>query len=214
MTGSDEVADILTRYIPCFIVDEGICISPQVDFPEVKCVSQERDVNGESMFFWTFGAAHGMLEYYYLTGHEGLRQALIGVADLALRRDGMGNFRKAVAFAARHADDPAPYREAIRQWARNSTSFVQIVPHNPDFYGGARGMLRGSVAGSLFFMNDVPYLMSVLQGDPELTEDRWDSIRRVDEEGGPLRGPPMLSWQSEYDRPDLEQYLRIKHPQP
>lgn len=24
----------------------------------------------------------------------------------------------------------------------------------------------------------------------------------------------LLSWQSEYDRPDLEEYLRIKHPQP
>ena len=50
--------------------------------------------------------------------------------------------------------------------------------------------------------------------DPELTEQQWADIRRVDEQGGPLRGAPMLSWQSEYDRPELAEYLRIKHPQP
>jgi len=214
MTGSDEVADILEKYIPCFLVDEGLCISPSVDFPEVKCLSQERDVNGESMFFWTFGAGHGVLEYYELTRDEALKRALIKVADLALASGRMGNFRKAVIFAARHADDPAPYLERLNEYAQGSSHLVQTVPHNPDFYGGSRGMLRGAVSGSLFVMNDVPYLMSVLDGDPERTEEQWADIRRVDEQGGPLRGAPMLSWQSEYDRPELAEYLRIKHPQP
>jgi hypothetical protein len=108
MTGSDEVADILEKYLPCFLVPEGICISPSVDFPDVKCVSQERDVNGESMFFWTFGAGHGVLEYYQLTHDEALKRALIKVADLALTKDSMGNFRKAVIFAARSSPRATP----------------------------------------------------------------------------------------------------------
>ena len=56
----------------------------------------------------------------------------------------------------------------------------------------------------------LPYLMTVLQGDPPLTQD----LRKVDEEGGPYYGDPMLSWQSDYDVPEFEEYLRIKHPQP
>jgi len=214
MTGSDAVAAILENYIPCFLVDEGICESPRVDFPDVNCVAQSRDINSGNMFFWTFGAAHGMLEYYYLTGHEGLRDALIKVADYAMTRRDMGNFRKAVAFAARHADDPTPYREYLKEWAKRARILAQVVPHNPDFYGGPRGMLRGSVAGSLFTMNDIGYLLTALDGDPELTESQWEDVKRIDEEGGRFYSVPDLNWQSEYDRPDLAEYLRIKNPQP
>ncbi len=56
--------------------------------------------------------------------------------------------------------------------------------------------------------------MTVLDGDPELGEEAWERIRRTDAEGGAPYTPPLLSWQSEYDRLDLEEYLRIKHPQP
>ena len=90
----------------------------------------------------------------------------------------------------------------------------QAVPHNPEVYGASRGMLRGGVSGSLFGMNDQLYLMSVLDGDPELGPEQWAEVARVDAEGGPPYTPPLLSWQSEYDRPELEEYLRIKHPQP
>ena len=214
MTGSDEVAAILEKYIPCFIVKEGICESPRVDFPEVKCSAQSRDINSGNMFFWVFGAGHGVLEYYYHTGHEGLRDALIKIADHAITLRDPHNFRKAVAFAARHADDPTPYLEYLKNWARRSRYLVQIVPHNPDFYGGPRGMLRGSVPGSLFIMNDVYYLMTVLEGDPELGKEQREDIERIDKEGGKFYGPPELSWQSEYDRPDLAEYLKIKHLQP
>ncbi len=214
MTGSDEVADILEKYIPCFLVDEGICESPRVNFPEVRCAEQSRDINSGNMFFWTFGAGHGMLEYYYLTGHEGLKDALIEVADHAITMRDPGNLRKAVIFAARRADDPTPYLEYLKNWAKGSSILMQVVPHNPDFYGGPGGMLRGSVPGSLFFMNDVAYLLTVLEGDPEITERRWADIKRIDNEGDRFYSPRELSWQSEYDRPELAEYLRIKNPQP
>ena len=214
MTGSDEVAAILEKYIPGFIVDEGICESPRITFPEVQCVSQDRDVNNGNMFFWTFGAAHGLLEYYYLTGHEDLKDALIRVADHALKLRRLGNFRKAVAFAAQHADKPQSYQEHLEEWARQEHCFRQIVPHNPNFYAGPRGMLRSSVVGSLFIMNDVLYLMTALDVEPELTASQWESIKQIDKAGGPFYATPKLSWQSEYDRPDLAEYLKIKHPQP
>jgi len=53
-------------------------------------------------------------------------------------------------------------------------------------------------------------VLSALDGDPPLAE----SLRQVDEHGGPFTAPPQLSWQSEYDRPELAEYLRIKNPQP
>jgi len=131
---------------------------------------------------------------------------------MTLRR--LGNFRKAVAFAACHADDPKPYREYLREWAKQTNALVQVVPHNPDFYGGPRGMLQGSVTGALFIMNDIPYLLTALDADPELTDGQWEHIRSIDEQGGPFRIASNLSWQSEYDRPDLADYLSIKNPQP
>lgn len=214
MTGSQEVAATLARYVSCFIVETGICESPKVDFPDVRCVRQDTNINSGDMFFWAFGAGHGLLEYYYLTQRQELKDALIKVAEHALSRRDPGFFRKAVAFAARHAEDPAPFRRYLNEWAKHSLYLVQVVPHNPRFYGGPRGMLRGSVAGSLFFMNDVPYLLMVLEGDPQLSERQWKEIKRIDREGGGFYRPPDLSWQSEYDRPELAEYLKIKNPQP
>jgi hypothetical protein len=166
------------------------------------------------MFFWTFGAGHGVIEYYDLTGDERLKDALIRVADHAMKDPDPGNFRKAVTFAARHAADPRPYRRYLEAWARASSLAVQVVPHNSLFYGGPCGMLRGSVSGSLFGMNDMPYMLSVLPGDPPLSERQWQSIRSVDRNGAPPTMPRELNWQSDYDRPELTEYLRIKHPQP
>jgi hypothetical protein len=57
-------------------------------------------------------------------------------------------------------------------------------------------------------------LLSVLNGDPKLSARQWETIRQVDRNGGPFTAPPELSWQSDYDRPELQEYLRIKHPQP
>ncbi len=214
MTGSDDLAAMLAKYVPSFLVADGICESPSVQFPEVRCTVQDRDVNSGNMFFWTFGAGHGLLEYYYLTGDDGLRQALIRVADHAIQERDPGNFRKAVIFAARHADDPARYLRYLETWARGSSYVLQVVPHNRSFYGGPRGMLQGSVSGSLFAMNDIPYLLCVLPGDPQLNERQREALRQVDLHGAADYQPPALDWQSAYDRGDLAEYLRIKHPQP
>jgi hypothetical protein len=214
LTGSDAVGRLLAEYVPFFLVEQGICESPRVRFQPLGCHGQNEDVNSGNMFFWTFGAGHGLLEYYYLTGDERLRHALLRVADHAMRVPDPGNFRKAVIFAARHADDPTPYRRYLDAWARTADIMLQVVPHNALVYGGPHGMLRGSVSGSLFALNDEAYLLSALNADPALTARRWEAIRRVDREGGPGAPPPSLDWQSDYDRPEFQEYLRIKHPQP
>ncbi len=214
MTGSNDVGAMLAKYVPSFLVAEGICESPYVQFPDVKCTAQDRDVNSGNMFFWTFGAGHGVLEYYYLTGDDRVRQALIRVADHAIQQRKPGNFLKAVIFAARHADDPAPYLRYLETGARSSSYALQVVPHNRLVYGGPHGMLRGSVSGSLFAMNDIPYLLSALPGDPSLSERQREELRQVDLHGVPAYQRPELDWQSAYDRSELTEYLRIKHPQP
>ena len=69
--------------------------------------------------------------------------------------------------------------------------------------GGPHGMLQGSVSGSLFAMNDVPYLLSVLPGDPQLSMRQREALRQVDQKGAAARPAVELDWQSAYDRSEL-----------
>jgi hypothetical protein len=216
MTGDAAVGKVLDKYVSTFITPEGISEQPDDVFPDVTRKAA-RDVNAGNMFFWVFGAGHGLLEYYYLTGRDDLKAALIQAADAALKRGPEpGMMIKPVAFAALHAADPAPYRKYLDDWlrGRGRNSMLQIVPHNPEFYSGPRSFVRGSVPGAWFFMNDEMYLMTALPGDPPLTEEQGAEMRRTDAQGGSPVAPPYLNWQAEYDRADLQEYLRIKHPQP
>lgn len=215
MTGDCEVGKLVDRYVSAFVVPEGIAEQPDVAFPEVTCRAV-KDVNTGNMFFWVFGAGHGLLKYYYLTGREDLKVALIKAADAVMQRSkDPGMMLKAVAFAARHAPDPAPHRAYLDDFmVQNHQRMLQIVPHNPAHYAGPRSFVRSSVPGAWFTLNDEPYVMSVLERDPVLTEEQWAELRRFDEAGGPATPVPYLSWQSECDRPELQEYLRIKHPQP
>ncbi|MBI3945645.1 MAG: hypothetical protein HY321_06990 [Armatimonadetes bacterium] len=218
MTGDDDVARMLEKYIRCFIVDQGICEDLDVRFPDVTRVRKSDHV--AHMFFWYFGAGHGVLEYYYLTKDKDLRDALIRRADLHLKRRAAGEYTAAdlaILFAAREAPDPEPYRKALLTRGTSVMTpsiWAQMVPHNPAFYGGPRSFLSSPEGSGWMIINDVFYLLAVLGKDPELSEAQWAAIREKDEHGGPPYVAPKLSWQSEYDRPELEEYLRIKHPQP
>ena len=233
MTGDEDIGQLLERYVACFLTPEGLCESPSVRFPGAELQQAGTDVNAGNMFFHTFGAMHALLEYYELTGgpdlyesgrpgppelrgDRALRDAIIRTADAAMKRDDPGNLRKALVFAARCADDPAPYRKALNDWIRRSgyRTLCQVVPHNTALYAGPNAFVRGSVAGSLFFMNDVLYMMTVMDGDPRLTEEQLAQLKQGDESGGPRYDGVRGSWQSEYDVPELAEYLRIKHAQP
>ncbi|HUS80346.1 MAG TPA: hypothetical protein VM283_03695, partial [Armatimonadota bacterium] len=213
MTGSDEVADILRRYVPCFIVPEGLCEQPDVDFPDVTCRAQTDYINAGNMFFWLFGASHALIEYDRLTGDKDLEAALIKAADAAIANDRVGSVVGAVVFAALHAEDPTPYMNALEYW-RASEHLLQQVAHNPHFYAGPRAFVKGGVTGGMMAMIDVPYIMTAIGHEGPVDEARWALIRQWDEEGGPYQGMRYMSWQSEYDIPELTEYLRIKNPQP
>ncbi|NLO07179.1 MAG: LamG domain-containing protein [candidate division WS1 bacterium] len=214
MTGDDETARMLDSYMDAFSTPEGIDVSPEVSFPDAVCHSNN-EVNGGTMFFWHFGAGHALLDYYELTQHEALRQALIATADFAMAQPRpSSSYVKAVAFAARYADNPAPYREYLSQQLATDLIYHQVVPHNREVYGGPRGTLRGGVSGSLFSINQEAYMMAGLDAEPALAPEVIAAMEQIDQNGGAPYNPGLLSWQSGYDRPDLAEYLRIKHPQP
>ncbi len=117
------------------------------------------------MFIWTFGAGHAC--WSTITDRRRrLRQALIRVATMRSRSATRDNFRKAVIFAARHADDPARYLRSLETWARGS-SYVLRWCRTTAPSTAAAGDVAGRVSGSLFAMIDIPYLLCVLPGDPQ-----------------------------------------------
>jgi hypothetical protein len=57
-------------------------------------------------------------------------------------------------------------------------------------------------------------MMTVMDGDPKLGSPLEAEVRAIDAHGAGPYTPPLLSWQSDLDRPELTEYLKIKHPQP
>ena len=210
MTGDAKLGEVLRRYVHCFIVPEGIAISPRVQFePELKRTGVA-DVNGTTMFFHTFGAMHALLEYYELTKDEELKAALIRMADHYVADERRSyTFRKVVAFAAKYADDPTLYRRVLDEWLRHGGlhGAFKICSANRRHWTGETAFLRGSVSGQWFWLNDVLYLMSWLDREPALTPRQLERFADVDKHGSP-RGFSQTSWQSEYDRDDLKHFLR------
>ena len=162
------------------------------------------------MFFHTFGAMHALLEYQYLTGDPDLKAALIRMADhyVAQKRRSY-TFRKAVAFAAMHAADPAPYRKVLDDWMRSGASYqlFHMVTDTPKHWTGETALLRPGVSGQWFWLNDVFYVLARLEREPEPTAEQLADFARLNAVGY-RRGFARESWQSDYDRPDLADYLR------
>ncbi|MBT7167044.1 MAG: hypothetical protein HN904_29955 [Victivallales bacterium] len=214
MTGDPRIGETLRNYMHALATPAGVAISTAVAFPEGRRQGEPVEVNGESMFFHAFGGMHAMLEYAHLTGDPVVRDAIIATADHALRggpRRVGGMLRKVVAYAAREAPDPEPYRKALRQWctAGGVPYVYRQVAANPDHWSGGTGFLAGNVSGGLFWASDALYVLGALDGEPELPPERQADIQRS-EERPPLKptGLPKGSWQSEYDRPEFEMYLR------
>ncbi len=109
------------------------------------------------MFFLYFGAMHALLEYYELTGDEAVRDAIVGYADRGRgdivdrgERSGPPNAIDrvwgprsdacpilALAFAARHAPDPRPYRQALAERLKSNFRIAyQQVADDPRHWTG------------------------------------------------------------------------------
>ena len=214
MTGDPEIARIMRDYMHALCPPAGIAIHTDVAFPEAKRKGEFQEINGGSMFFHTFGAMHALLEYYYLTRDPVVRTAIIATADHAMARGPKaigGMYRKAVAFAARHADDPLPYRQALADYFGGTgwAYAFQQVTANPAHWTGDTSFLRGNVSGGLFWANDALYVLGALEQEPALKQGIEEQIREL--EARPVTANPRLpksSWQDEYDHPDFAEYLK------
>ena len=212
ITGEPELGRVMRDYMHALATPEGIAISTQVSFPDAKPVGPAREVNGGSMFFHTFGGMHAVLEYYYLTEDPVIRDSLLRTAEYALRKGDVGGmYRKVLAFAARHAPEPEPYRKALATWCAEAGSryVYQQVPANREHWTGDTGFLVGNVSGGLFWANDSLYVLGALEREPALDAEREAAMREVEER--PVAAHvrlPLGSWQTEYDAAEFGEYLR------
>ena len=214
ITGDPEIGRVMRDYMHALCPPEGIAISTDVSFPEARRQGEPRDVSGASMFFHTFGAMHAVLEYYYLTQDPVVRTAIIATADHAMaagQKAVGGMCRKAVAFAARHASDPTPYRQALSDCYAGPAwqyAFKQVTA-NRAHWTGDTSFLRGNVSGGLFWASDALYVLGAIDREPSLNAAIEAQMRQLEER--PVTSSPRLpkgSWQDEYDHPDFADYLR------
>lgn len=205
MTGDAALGETVRNYVRSMVVPEGLAQCAPVKFPEGTLAGKPAEVNASNMFFDNFGALHALLEYYELTEDPVLREGLTKYA-----REGEGPL-KAAAFAVRHAADPAPYRRALADRLFTGRGFLQTlqtVSSNPAHWTGETGFLRGGVSGGLFWINDAGYVMYCMGGEPQLSERQSADLKRAEERGLIMKPAGLLgSWQSEYDRPELQKYL-------
>jgi len=207
MTGDPQIGAALGRYVHAFIVPEGIVCNTPINVETGKRVGELRGVNGSGMFFDHFGALHALLEYYELTHDEALRDALIKMAQ-----NGKGA-QKTVAFAVRYARDPEPYRKALADWVggKGYRYAFQQVSNRPIHWAGDTAFLVGNVSGGLFWAAREGYVLSALNAEPMLSPGQLAEIKRFDERPAIPRAPTLReSWQSEYDKPEFEEYLTPK----
>ena len=214
MSGDPELGEIMRRYVHTFIVPEGIAASPQVAFsPQVRQIAPPQDINSSSMFFHVFGATHALLEYFYLTQDEDLRQALVKMADalmptLPAKPTASNPSWLVVAFAARHADNPEPYRSYLRRAFEGEAwqYAVRLVANDPSHWVGPTAFIQGGVAACHFWINALPYVVSALPEDFAPTPTMLRHVEQLDARVQ-RRTVPALSWQSEYDDPAFDDYL-------
>jgi hypothetical protein len=232
ITGDPKVGDIMRRYMSWFAQPNGIDTKPRVKFPEAERVGPPGFIHGSyakdgEMFFMTFGAMYALLEYYYLTHDERLRNAIIKTADYGLElfaKNVKQNARKRgyvkltpIAFAARHAADKAPYLEAVKsmEFMRSGIGLVkggyqlvyQQVPANRALWTGPSAFYLWEMAYG--WLNDAAYMLGALEAEPPLTPEQEKVIKDLESRPVELEPrAPRESWQTEYDVPKFENFIR------
>ena len=212
MTGDKQVAETLKNYTHCFIIPEGIDISPPVEFPSGKRFDPKpREPNGSVMWYHTFGCEHALMEYQQATGDKELADAIIRMATKHLSdKDFDGNFRKTFAFAALHAPDPAPFRDAMTiKWPKNgweSPLLYQCVTDNRKHWTGETALMCTEMSFTLFYLQDIFHVLAALEQEPVPVLDRIKRMEAKEKNGNPHSSSDG-SMQSEFDRPELKAFL-------
>jgi hypothetical protein len=207
MTGDKDIGHTLENYIHALTTPEGISTVAPVKFPQGLLAGAAEDVNDESMFFVNFGALHALLEYYELTHDSALRQALVQYA-----KDGRGP-NMAVAFAARYADDPAPYRKALADRIKHHL-YGQAYQWLSDDRANWTGLTAPEFHFPylLFWANEELYTMGALPKEPMPSKAQIDRMKRNCLYQGPPQRQDRGSWQDQYDRQDMKEYCTPTRP--
>lgn len=213
----------LKTYIHTLITPEGMDMEPDIEFPAIKKVAASTDsLNGTSMFFHVFGGTDGLIEYYYLTKDEKLKNALVLVAEDFLKAEHAqaqlergyarnGFTLRVIAFAAANADAPQPYIEYLQKLFSGSASenLHQIVSKNPEHWTGKTAWMTGNIPGSFFFANGIPFFLLALPEMPPLSKELQTQFEQDNTIGKENANQPG-SWQSEYDNvPEFEAWFQM-----
>lgn len=222
LTGDSALGKLLADYTRQFIVEQGLAISPAIVF-DTMTRTATNDINSGNMFFHGFGGMHALIEYVQLAGDaaQPLRQALIAMAAAMLRDPttqtciGQGainvwsTFQPVMAFAAAHADDPAPYRQALETWRERGgwRYLYHAVLRDHRHWTGRGSPLAHAVGSLMLLMNWLPYIASVLNEPTPLPQEQRRQMATREQQGLPdQRFRP--SWQLEYDDVRFDDYLR------
>jgi len=203
ITGDDRYGKTLHNYARCFCVPQGFALSPPVQFPEGTLYGKPEDVNSVNMFFHVFGGMQGIMDYYNLTHDEVVGESLRKLATANLKNTSDICLGLVMAFSARSAQNPAPFKNWIeRHIQADYRSWYDMVPFNPAFWVGPKAYLtQPKVPIGHWYQHAAIYDMAVLHQEPALTEAQKKDIELRQTEGWP-RPRPRESWQA--DRPPLK----------
>jgi len=219
MTGDERIGRILRDYVHVLVSPEGIRTGATVAFPQAVAAGDGGSPNQTTMFFEYFGALHALLEYYELTRDPTVRAAVIKYAD-----EGRGDIVDrgtdwphgpimAMAFAARYADDPQPYRDALAERIRRlADKAFHCVDDDPRHWTGPTApVIHFPIL--LFWLNEAGYALTSLDREPTCSPEELAAARAAAQYTGPTQVPAEReTWQTEYDRPAFRQYITPKRP--
>ncbi len=226
VTGDAAEAEQLHRYTRLFLEPGGLNVAPVAIFPALEKRGEPQGLNDGTMFFQTFGGMHALLEYQQLMNDAEIASAVVGMADHVLKTPDLANryrqgkssasmvYWPALAFAARHAKEPAPYRALLEAYLHGGkwADLYQTVSRNPAHWSGPTAFLESNVSGGMFWNNWAPMIAWGL-GEKELwSEAMATAFEKREAEGEPV-APWRPGWQTEYDaHPELHPYLGVQQP--
>ena len=224
LTGSPEEGERLGRYVSQFVGPEGLYSKMAVRFPEIRLEGERKMLNSGSQWLNTFGGLHSLIEYYQLTGDAPLKDALIQMADAIIQRPiiedktlGEGDYSwPAVAFAALHAPNPAPYQAFLRRYieAGGWRNAYQMVAINPAHWSGPSAFMVKTVPLAMYWENWAPYVSLALPEGDVWTPAIEKEFNTFEEKGRPDAAVEYRpSWQSEFDKiPECDAFLAPSQP--
>ncbi|MDQ8194798.1 hypothetical protein QEH59_10200 [Coraliomargarita sp. SDUM461004] len=223
LTGDPAEAEVLKKYVHTFLGEDGIYNAPSVKFPEAEVIAPPEYLNHGSIFFHTFGAMHSLIEYQAMTQDPELHESLIASAYDLIQAPSLVEDRELayrdfsyglLAYAAKHAVDPEPYREVYRAFMEEYgwVKGYQFVTANPEHWTGDTRMIRGSVSHGFFWVNWAPYFTWATGNNEVWTPKIENEIQKV-EMSGTRDKPARLEWQTDYnDYPAIIEFISWQWP--